>query len=321
MLPLECQPILKRIRWGGRRLQQLGKTLGEGNDYAESWELADHGNDQSVVLNGEYAGWTLRRLVEEKNAELFGRHAGMTQFPLLVKFLDANDRLSVQVHPNDEQAKQYDPHENGKTEAWVIVDAEPGAKLYAGLKEGVTADQLRQASENGTVEQLLHSFEVSPGECVFIPAGTVHAIGAGILLAEIQQMSNLTFRLFDWGWVDADGNPRQIHLEESIACTDFTRGPVGPVDPHRSEHRHGVTDELVRSDYFEMRRHVLERDHRLPVEDRFRVLTVLKGTGDLVAGDASMRFPLGRTVLIPATCPQVTIHPLAEMTVLEACVP
>src|SRR5690606_2788447 len=151
-----------------------------GNDYAESWELADHGNDQSVVLNGEYAGWTLRRLVEEKNAELFGRHAGMTQFPLLVKFLDAHDRLSVQVHPNDEQAKQYDPHENGKTEAWVIVDAEPGAKLYAGLKEGVTADQLRQASENGTVEQLLHSFEVSPGECVFIPAGTVHAIGAGI---------------------------------------------------------------------------------------------------------------------------------------------
>ncbi|MGC1273294.1 MAG: type I phosphomannose isomerase catalytic subunit [Planctomycetaceae bacterium] len=321
MLPLECQPILKRIRWGGRRLERLGKNLGEGHDYAESWELADHGDDQSVVLNGEHAGWTLRRLVEEKNAELFGRHAGLKQFPLLVKFLDANDRLSVQVHPNDEQAKQYAPHENGKTEAWVIVDAEPGAKLYAGLKEGVTPDQLRQASIDGTVENLLHSFEVSPGECVFIPAGTVHAIGAGILLAEIQQMSNLTFRLFDWGWVDANGKPRQIHLEESLACTDFARGPARPVDPHRHEHRHGVTDDLVRSDYFEMRRHVLERDHRLPVEDHFRILTVLKGTGDLVAGDASMRFSLGRTVLIPAECPQVTIHPLAEMIVLEACVP
>ncbi|HEX6984196.1 MAG TPA: type I phosphomannose isomerase catalytic subunit, partial [Planctomycetaceae bacterium] len=174
MLPLEFQPILKRIRWGGRRLERLGKALGEGNDYAESWELADHGDDQSVVLGGEYAGWTLRRLVQERNRELFGRHAGTMQFPLLVKFLDANDRLSVQVHPNDDQAKRYAANANGKTEAWVIVDAEPGSRLYVGLKEGVTPERLRQAAADGTMEGLLHSFEVSPGECVFVPAGTVH---------------------------------------------------------------------------------------------------------------------------------------------------
>jgi mannose-6-phosphate isomerase len=321
MTPLEFQPILKRIRWGGRRLETLGKRLGEGSDYAESWELADHGDDQSVVVGGPYDGWTLRRLVEERNEELFGRHAGRSQFPLLVKFLDANDRLSVQVHPNDEQAKRFDPHENGKTEAWVIVDAKPGSRLYAGLKKGVTAEQLRAASADGTVERLLHSFEVTPGECVFIPAGTVHAIGEGILLAEIQQMSNLTFRLYDWGRLGSDGKSRPVHLDEALACTDVARGPVRPVDPHRTEHRHGVTDDLVRSDYFVMRRHVLERDHTIATDDRFHILVVLDGTGDLVCGDVAMRFPKGRTALIPAAAPDVTIHALDEMTVLEACLP
>jgi mannose-6-phosphate isomerase len=321
MHPLEFRPILKRIRWGGRRLASLGKPLGEGNDYAESWELADYGEDQSMVIGGEYDGWTLRRLVEERNREVFGRHAGREQFPLLVKFLDANDRLSVQVHPNDEQAKRFDPEENGKTEAWVVVDAKPGSRLYAGLKEGVTADQLRTASEKGTVEELLHSFEVTPGECVFIPAGTVHAIGEGILLAEIQQMSNLTFRLYDWGRTGSDGQPRPVHVDKAIACTDFVRGPVRPVDPHRTEHRHGVTDDLVRSDYFVMRRHVLERDHRIQADDRFRILVALDGTGDLACDGTAMRFALGRTALIPAASPDVTIHPLAEMTVLEAFLP
>src|SRR5690606_25224095 len=149
MHPLEFQPILKRARWGGRRLESLGKRLGDGNDYAESWELADHGDDQSVVLGSDYEGWTLRRLVTERNKELFGRHAGRTQFPLLLKFLDANDRLSVQVHPNDEQAKQFDAHENGKTEAWVIIDAQPGSRIFAGLNNGVTRDELRQAATDG----------------------------------------------------------------------------------------------------------------------------------------------------------------------------
>lgn len=321
MLPLEFEPLLKRIRWGGRRLERLGKRIGSENDYAESWELSDHGDDQSTVLGGEFEGWPLHRLVEERNQELFGRHAGLKQFPLLVKFLDANDRLSVQVHPNDEQAKQYDPKENGKTEAWVIVDAQPGSRLFAGLKQGVTPDQLRQASNDGTVEELLHSFEVTPGECVFIPAGTVHAIGEGILLAEIQQMSNITFRLYDWGKVGPDGKPRQVHIEESIACTDFSRGPVHPVEPKRTEHRSGLTDELVRCDYFVMRRHVLERNYRIPADNRFHVLMALEGTGDLVCGDAAMRFPTGRTALVPAASPDVTIHPLEEMTILEAFLP
>lgn len=321
MLPLEFQPLLKHARWGGRRLAKLGKILGPETDYAESWELADHGDDQTHVIGGEYDGWSLARLVRERNDALFGRHAGLTQFPLLVKFLDANDRLSLQVHPNDQQARTYDHRANGKTEAWVIVHADPGSQLYAGLQPGVTPEQLRKASNEGNVEPLLHSFEVAPGECVFIPAGTVHAIGAGIVLAEIQQMSNLTFRLYDWGHVGTDGKPRPLHIEQSIACTDFQRGPVTPARPTRTEHEAGITDALVDCPHFEMRRHVLETDFRLEPADRFRILTALDGTGDLVAGDAAMRFSQGRTILIPASAPAVAIHPLREMTVLEATLP
>ncbi len=321
MLPLEFRPILKRSRWGGRRFALLGKQLGEKNDYAESWELSDHGEDQTHVASGEYKGWSLRRLVEERNTEVFGRHAGLKQFPLLIKFLDARDRLSVQVHPDDAQAKKIDPDQNGKTEAWVVLDAEPDSRLFAGLRPGVTPGELRAAAENGQIESLLHSFEVTPGEVVFIPAGTVHAIGEGILLAEVQQMSDITFRLFDWGWVGSDGTARPLHIEESIVCTDFERGPVEPIKPDRREHESGLTDELVACDHFILRRYILENDFRLEPEDRFRVLMAVKGNGDLVAGDAAMRFSLGRTCLIPAAAPAVTIHPLGELTVLEATLP
>src|SRR3990172_476947 len=138
MLPLEFEPLLKRIRWGGTRLQSvLDKTIGDAADAAESWEVADHGSDQSVVMQGPLSGWTLTRLVREKSRELLGRNAGMAQFPLLVKFLDAHDRLSVQVHPNNEQARTVGAHGRGKTEAWVILEPAPGSRIYAGLKPGV----------------------------------------------------------------------------------------------------------------------------------------------------------------------------------------
>ena len=322
MRPLVFHPLIKQIRWGGRRLgERLGKPIGAARDYAESWELADHGADQTVVASGEYAGWTLARLVAERNADLFGRQAGATQFPLLIKFLDANDRLSVQVHPDDAGAKGYDPAENGKTEAWVIVDAEPGAKLFSGLKSGVTARQLRQASADGTVEKLLHAFEVSPGDCLFIPAGTVHAIGEGVLVAEIQQMSDLTFRLYDWGRLGPDGKPRQVHLDEAIACTDFDRGPVDPVRPVRREHAAGVTDDLVHGDYFVIRRHILESPFALAGDDRFHVLMTLRGSATLRHGDTTIDLPLGRTVLVPAAAGPVTIEPAAETVIVESFVP
>ncbi|MCH7686527.1 MAG: cytosine permease [Planctomycetes bacterium] len=255
---IEFKPILKRIRWGGRRLGTImGKPIGNADDYAESWDIADHGQDQSVVLNGSYQGETLNELVCSKNVEMLGIHAGREQFPLLVKFLDAHDRLSVQVHPNDEQAREFNPRENGKTEAWVILEAGPQSVIYAGLKPEVTQAKLEANLKAGTVESCLHCFQVSAGDCVFIPAGTVHAIGEGILLTEIQQSSDLTFRLFDWGRLGSDGIPREVHIEESLQCIDFDRGAVDPVVPHIVSTSGSDVEELVRCDYFVIRRREL----------------------------------------------------------------
>jgi mannose-6-phosphate isomerase len=320
MRPLFFPPILKRIRWGGRRLGTLlGKPIGPETDFAESWEIVDHGKDQSTVMDGPFAGWTLARFVRERNQEIFGKHAGRTQFPLLVKFLDANDRLSLQVHPNDAKAKTYDPTENGKTEAWVIVHAEPGSQIYAGLKTGVDRETLRTHLHNGRLEECLHKFPVSAGDCVFIPAGTVHAIAEGIVLAEIQQSSDLTFRLHDWGRVGTDGKPRELHIEQSLASIDFERGPVSPVVPQKLAHR--PTEKLAECEYFVMHRHQSESPFSIPTDNRFHVLMMLSGAATLSTDGFEAPFNLGQSVLVPAASPDVQIRPREESIVLDAFLP
>ena len=235
LYPLRFEPILRRLIWGGRRLGTvLHKPIGEGNDYAESWELSDYRDAVSVVNEGELSGTTLRDLVHHRGREVLGPGlSGRSQFPLLVKFIDAREVLSVQVHPDDEKGKRL-AGDNGKTETWVVVDAEPESLIYAGLRPGVTREQFQAAIEDGQVEPLLHRFPARPGDCIMIEAGTVHAIGAGVLLAEIQQMSDATFRVFDWGRVGADGRPRELHITEAMESTDFTRGPVNPLIPARA---------------------------------------------------------------------------------------
>lgn len=321
MQPLEFRPILKRLRWGGRRLGTLlGKRLGIADDYAESWEIASHTKGCNRIASGLYAGKTSQQLVQEWPQQMLGRHAEIGHFPLLVKFLDANDRLSVQVHPNDEQAKKYGAEKNGKTEAWVILAANPESCVYAGLKEGVTAEQLRQSIETGTIESCLHTFSVSPGDCLFIPAGTVHAIGEGILLAEIQQSSDLTFRLHDWGRLGTDGSPRELHIEEAIACIDFDRGPISPVRPviESSEKQFDENsdtvchEKLVDCEQFVIRRSTTQTPFWLKTDNRFHVLMLLSGAAILRYGDQRHWHPVtaGRTLLIPADCPDVQIIPV-----------
>ncbi len=236
LYPLQFQPILRELIWGGRRLGTvLHKPIGPASDYAESWEVSDYHDQVSVVGEGPLAGTTLRELVRSRPLELLGPAVGpREQFPLLVKFIDANQDLSVQVHPDDEKGRRL-AGDNGKTEAWVIVAAEPGSVIYAGLEHGVGADEFRRAIEAGRVEPLLHRFEARPGDSVLIEAGTVHAIGAGVLLAEIQQMSDATFRVFDWNRVGPDGKPRQLHIEQAMESIDFRRGPVNPIIPRVEE--------------------------------------------------------------------------------------
>jgi len=322
MEPLLFTPLLKQIRWGGRKLGSLlNKQIGDADDYAETWEIADHDSGQSVVAGGSFAGKSLRDLLGSHRDELLGAQSGAARFPLLIKFLDANDWLSLQVHPNDTQALRWNPSEKGKTEAWVIVAAEPDSLICAGLKYGVTRDEFQQCLHDGSIEKTLHLIPAVPGDCIFVPAQTVHAIGPGIVLAEVQQQSDLTFRLHDWGRVGADGQPREIHVEESLACIDFERGPVNPVVPVELASGNHQFDELVRCDYFVIRRHCSDTDFEVKLAGRFRIVMVLDGQAELRTESGALTVTKGQTVLLPASLPQADFIPSSRVTLLEILTP
>ncbi|MBX3432949.1 MAG: class I mannose-6-phosphate isomerase [Pirellulales bacterium] len=318
--PLRFEPLFRRYLWGGRRLgTMLGKPIGPGDDYAESWEIVDHGADQSVVAHGPLAGRTLGELVREQGADLLGRHAPAKQFPLLLKLLDCNRTLSVQVHPNDAQGAQLDPPDLGKTEAWVVVSAEPGSKIYAGLKPGVDRQQLAAALEAGACDRCLHEFEPQVGDCVFIPAGTVHALGAGLVIAEIQQASDTTFRLFDWNRVDADGRPRPLHIEQSLAVTDYQRGPVVPQTPQALDLP--GSELLVACNKFELQRRRIAEPTTLGGDRRMWIAVVVEGALEVEGDPAREPLTLGRSLLLPAAAGACRLTPLGSATVLAISLP
>lgn len=322
---LRFHPIFRRFLWGGRRLaDMLHKPIGRESDYAESWELVDHGSDQSVVRAGPLAGETLGELVREHADAVLGRHAaavgtGVGGFPLLMKLLDCNRTLSVQVHPNDAQAAKLDPPDRGKTEAWVVLAADPGSKIYAGLKAGVSRDVLSDALERGEVEALLHEFEPRVGDCVFIPAGTVHALGAGLVIAEIQQASDTTFRLFDWNRVDANGKPRPLHVAESLAVIDYTRGPVVPQTPQRAEQP--GRERLVACDKFVLDRVTLTAPATIGGDDRCHVLAVVGGEIHAAGDPLAAPLAVGDTALAPAAAGPIELSPQGSATVLDIYLP
>lgn len=228
--PLLFNPVLKDYIWGGRNLEKLlGRSIPDGR-IAESWEIAAHEDGATVVTNGVYAGMPLTAVHDLMGLNLIGRHNAWAQargkFPLLVKILDAHDRLSVQVHPGDEYALAHEGNELGKTEMWVILHAEPGAALILGLQPGMTAAELRQAIERGAVEQYLRSVPVSVGDFVCVPSGTLHAILGGVMVAEIQQNSNTTYRVYDWNRTE-NGVARPLHIEKALAVINF-ESPGGP---------------------------------------------------------------------------------------------
>ena len=311
---LRFHPIFRRYLWGGRRLaEMLGKPLPPGDDYAESWEIVDHGSDQSVVRAGALTGVTLGELVRRHGEALLGRHAPQAQFPLLLKLLDCNRTLSVQVHPNDRQAAQLDPPDLGKTETWVVLAAEPGSLIYAGLQPGVTRDDLAAALQRGACEELLHQFEPRVGDCVFIPAGTVHALGAGLVIAELQQASDTTFRLFDWNRVDAEGRPRPLHVEQSLAVIDFARGPVASQVPQPLAP--GV-ERLVSCDKFELDRLTLDGPMSVGGDQRCHILAVVAGEALASRDPVGRPLAVGDTALLPAAAGPVTLSPQQPGTVV-----
>ena len=211
--------------WGG---QNLGAVFGKGippdRPIGEAWLISDHSTAESVVAEGAERGKTLHQLVQEDAGRVLGRHASLTvhgRFPLLLKLLDANDVLSVQVHPDDDTARRLNEPDVGKTEMWHVLEAAPGSELVCGLERNVTAEKLAAAIEENTLDELLVRFAVEPGDSVFVAAGSVHAIGGGNLLAEIQQNSDLTYRLYDWGRLQADGTSRALHVDKALASIHF----------------------------------------------------------------------------------------------------
>lgn len=322
--PLRFEPIVKRILWGGRRLETvLGKRLEDGHDHAESWELADHHDDVSRVCEGPLKGRGLRELVRDHGQKVLGEaHGHRSQFPLLVKFLDAHQDLSVQVHPDDERGRVL-ADDNGKTEAWVVVHAEPGSRIYAGLRPGVRREAFAQALNEGRVEPLLHRFEPRPGDCIFIPAGTVHAIGAGVMVAEIQQMSDATFRVFDWNRVGADGKPRALHIEQALASIDFETGPVHPRRAEVEEVPGGVRERLVICPYFEIDRYRLRASQPVGSRDRFSIVIGLEGSAEVRHEGEAHTLRFGQTLLLPAEAGVCEMEPAegSEATVLTCSLP
>ena len=310
MYPLRFQPSFRRYIWGGRRLAEvLFKSIGD-QTAAESWEVVDHGDDQSVVQFGSFAGRTLHELVVEFEAGLVGEKvwqrinddklpAALRQrFPLLLKFLDANRDLSVQVHPDDQMGATLSPPDLGKTEAWYVLHADPGAKVYAGLKAGVTADQFADAIQSGNTETLLHAFEAKAGDCIFVEAGTMHAIGAGLLVAEIQQASNTTFRVFDWNRVDDQDNSRELHIDQALAATHFGRGPVNPLPAQACEDPAWKT--VVNCDQFTMRHGKLTENWTTCGDGKLRIFAVIGGAMSIQNDPAESPLRLGDTTLLPA---------------------
>ncbi len=322
LYPLRFQPIFQRYLWGGRRLAEvLNKPIGN-DSAAESWEIVDHDQYQSVVTHGTEAGKSLRELIAESGLALLGDAALekissdkipphlRQRFPLLLKFLDANQHLSVQVHPDDAFGATLSPPDLGKTEAWYVMHADPGAKIFAGLKPEITQAAFESAVAEGKTESVLHSFEPKAGDCVFIPAGTMHAIGAGLLIAEIQQASNTTFRVYDWGRVDKDGKSRPLHIEQAITVNDFSRGPVSPSAASPASDPNWQT--IVNCDKFVMNKASLTSAVSVAGDNRFHIIACTRGEVSIENDPSGVPLTIGQTVLLPASLGATKLCPGTE---------
>ena len=264
LYPLLFQPVLKDYVWGGRNLERLLERELPPGRVAESWEIAAHEDGDSLVENGPYAGLSLRAVHQRLGLDLIGRRNTWAQerqkFPLLIKLLDAHDKLSVQVHPDDAFALAHEGNELGKTEMWVVLHAEPNAALIVGLRAGTDRRMLRQAIDKGTLERYLHTIPIAAGDYVCVPSGTIHAILGGVLIAEIQQNSNTTYRVYDWGR-EENGQARPLHVEKALAVIDFESACAPSLSPPRLISEAGGIKrwQLCRNRYFTTERFELAK--------------------------------------------------------------
>ncbi len=255
LYPLRFAPICQYRLWGGRRLaDMLSAALPGEGPIGEAWLLSDRDDHASQVADGPLKGQTIRQLLDGSPRQMLGKLAQrFSRFPLLLKFLDAREMVSVQVHPADCRTEFLPAGESGKTEAWVVLEATAKSRIYAGLKTGTTAEELRRALAKQTVADDLVSFTPKVGDGVFLPAGTVHSLGGGVVVFEVQQNSDVTFRLYDWDRIDAKtGQPRALHVDRALACIDFSQGAVVPVVPQVEETTPVLRERLFQCDHFRL---------------------------------------------------------------------
>jgi mannose-6-phosphate isomerase len=302
--PLEFASYLRPQVWGGTALERyLGKSLPGTEPVGEAWEVSGLPQQPSIVMHGPFAGRTLSELWQTRGADLLGyRHPSAT-FPLFVKWLDCREYLSVQVHPNDRLAREELGQVSGKSEAWVVVHAEPTARVYAGLRAGLTREEMLAHIHAGTIADCLHSFVPRVGDCISLPAGTVHSAGGGVVFAEVQQPSDLTFRLYDWNRLGLDGQPRPLHLEMAMKSITWPQGPVSPVTPRPLAEMEGATGEaLLQTFAFDIERYYVHGTCAHPHPGEMTIWMVLDGAAIFDGASYSPHRILekGSTILIPA---------------------
>ena len=322
LYPLIFSPIFKERIWGGRELERLyGKKIPAGQPTGESWEISDHPGDASVIANGPLAGKNLRWRMENHAADILGeaKPANEGRFPLLCKILDAREKLSLQVHPPASKAKELKGEP--KTEMWFIADAAPDASLYVGLKRGVTRTEFERKISDGSVADCFHRIPVKAGDTMFLPSGRVHAIGDGLVIFEIQQNSDTTYRVFDWNRTGLDGKPRERHIAQSLASIDFNDFEPKLVSANYIQSGSFKFRHLVQDPLFHVQEMVFEYGGSMTLSGQYlRIIAVTQGTATIADDRSGISAQLkpGDFCLIPASLKQVVIKAQPQTTYLCA---
>ena len=313
MNAMTLTPACRQAIWGGRRLSaQLGKQLNSPTTephpaIAESWELSCHPGGLSTVASGPYAGQTVQKILAQYPQWVGTKAQPGADFPLLVKLLDAATDLSVQVHPGDVYARTYE-NSYGKNEMWYVMACEPGSRIYLGFQHPITQEEYRRRIADNTLTDVLNAIPVAVGDCYLIPTGMIHALGGGILVAEVQQSSDITYRVYDYDRREADGNPRQLHIEKALAVTDTALVPQkseNPVEMHSGFYRRTLANwQYFQSDYY----NVQERVFLFADTDSFHHLLGLAGAFTLTQGGKALSLPQGQSLLVPAGAGHYTVE-------------
>ncbi len=323
LYPLRFEPIYQYRLWGGRRLANLlSAPLPANEPIGEAWLLSDRDDHSSLVANGPLRGKTLSQLMDQWPEHLLGNLAGrFSRFPLLLKFLDVHDKLSVQVHPSDQQTKYIPAGESGKTEAWVVLEVGQKSCIYAGLKPDTTQETLQQTLTNAAVADYLASFKPNRGDAVLIPAGTVHSL-SDVVVFEVQENSDVTFRLYDWNHIDAKtGKPRPLQVEQALACINYKQGQVRPLVPINDTAQPSSRERLFDCEHFGVWRLHGESPLTVGIQETPHVLVCIDGEGQIEHGGDDYAINKGDVVLLPAVVGACLCRPRSTISLLEVSLP